>query len=171
MDSNPFPLLEKSHALRRDQIHGQPQEKRFDFRHAPLGTKILKLMDGNAQETVRAPISAFLESALMDATATTLLPSGHSALPLICFRKASFDGRTVLAVEARRYMHSLIPVVIILIAVVMAAQRQQVVIQQIAGNLHSLLRAHVAGVAEMNARPDTRLQHLCRRVRETIKRP
>src|SRR5438128_12007087 len=42
MDSNPFSVLEKSDAVRRHQIHGQPQEKRLDFRHTPPGTKIIR---------------------------------------------------------------------------------------------------------------------------------
>src|SRR3989442_8588764 len=42
MDSDPLPVLEKSHALRREQIHGDLQEKRFDFRHLSPGAKTLK---------------------------------------------------------------------------------------------------------------------------------
>jgi hypothetical protein len=49
-------------------------------------------------------------------------------------------------------------IIIIIIAVVLAAQGQEEVFEQVAGNLHSVLRAHVARVAEMNARPDARLQ-------------
>src|SRR5436309_7399711 len=55
MDSDPFLLLEKSNALRREPIHGQPQEKRFHFRHSSPPTKIIKPMDGNAQRTVWSP--------------------------------------------------------------------------------------------------------------------
>src|SRR5882724_8172853 len=89
MDSDPFPLLEKSHALRRDQIHGQPQEKRFDFRHAPLGTKILKLMDGNAQETVRAPFR--LEKAGFDGHTVHYQspPSAHTSRTSSARRRAA----------------------------------------------------------------------------------
>src|SRR6266567_8011145 len=50
MDSDPFPVLEKSHSLRGDQIHCQPQEKRFDFRHSPLGTKIIKTYGRQSSE-------------------------------------------------------------------------------------------------------------------------
>src|SRR5438094_257084 len=77
------------------------------------------------------------------------------------FREASFDGHTVLAVEARRYVRTgLILVVIIILVVMMAAQRHQEVIEQVAGNLHSLHRAHVARVAEMNA-PQMRASSTC----------
>src|SRR5205823_13955385 len=51
MDSDPLPVLEKSDALQRHQLHGSPQETGFYFRHPPPGAKRMKSMDGKAQRT------------------------------------------------------------------------------------------------------------------------
>src|SRR6185369_7701064 len=52
MDSNLVPLLEKSHAIRRDQIHGIPGETRLNLRNAALGEGLMKTLDGGAQRTI-----------------------------------------------------------------------------------------------------------------------
>src|SRR5439155_21123889 len=51
MDSDPLPMLEKSDALQRHEVHGNTQETGFDFRHLPSGAKRIKSMDGKAQKT------------------------------------------------------------------------------------------------------------------------
>src|SRR2546423_251233 len=80
MDSDPLPVLEKSHALRRDPIHGQPQEKRFHFRHSPPGTKTIKPMDGKAQKTT---FLSLLRSYLHPSLKTDSRRALHSRLPVI----------------------------------------------------------------------------------------
>src|SRR6266571_6113158 len=52
MDSDPLPVLERPDALRRHQIHGNPQEKGTNFCNPSLGTKKMKTVDGRAQRTV-----------------------------------------------------------------------------------------------------------------------
>ena len=59
----------------------------------------------------------------------------------------------------------------VVIMFVVIIERHQEVLEHVVGNLHSLLRANVARVAEMNACPDEWLDHLCRGVGETVKRP